>query len=137
MLDDRQRCACAGDGEIGRRPKGSAHAGADTGAGVFRSDRVGRVVFEPLNQRRDRQRRRVGHEQVHVVGFTVELHQLDIEFDAHRTHGVLAKGEHLVGEHWAAVLGHENKVRMQQRHAMSGASVGRACQWSPLRLWRG
>ena len=74
---------------------------------------------------------------MHVVSFAVELHQLDIEVGAHRTQGVLAKGEHRVGEHWAAILGQENKVRMQQRHAVSGASVGRACQWSPLGLCRG
>ena len=30
LLDDRQGCAAAGDGEVGRRPEVSAHAGADT-----------------------------------------------------------------------------------------------------------
>jgi hypothetical protein len=32
-----------------------------------------------------------------VVGFAVELDQVDIEFGAHATHGVLATGEHLAG----------------------------------------
>jgi hypothetical protein len=72
-----------------------------------------------------------------VVGLTVELHQLDCEFGAHRSHGVFAEGEHRVSEHWPAILGHENKVRMQQRHAVSGAPIGLACRWSPLRLWCG
>ena len=35
---------------------------------------------------------------VHVVGFAVELDQLDIEIGAHGAHGVLGEGEHLVGE---------------------------------------
>ena len=81
----------------------------------------------------DRQCWRVGDEQVHVVGFAVELHQLDIEFGAHRAHGVLAEGEHLVGEYRAPELGHEHQMSVQQRHAVPGASVGLACQWSPLR----
>ena len=35
LLDDRQRGAWAGDGEVGQEPEVSAHEGADTGAGEF------------------------------------------------------------------------------------------------------
>jgi hypothetical protein len=69
---------------------------------------------------------------VHVVGFAVELHQLDIEFGAYRTRGVLAEGEHLVGDDRAPELGDEHQIRMQQRHAVAGASVGLGCQWWAL-----
>jgi hypothetical protein len=37
-----------------------------------------------------------------MVNFAVELDQLDIELGAHATHGVLAVGEHRVGEHRGA-----------------------------------
>jgi hypothetical protein len=47
----------------------SAHAGADTGADVFAAHGVSRVTFEPLNQGKDRQCGRMGHEQVHVVAW--------------------------------------------------------------------
>jgi len=72
----------------------SAHAGADASAGVFAPRGVSRAALEPLHQNGNRQGGRVGHEQMHVVSFAVELHQLDIEVGAHRTQGVLAKGEH-------------------------------------------
>jgi NAD(P)-dependent dehydrogenase (short-subunit alcohol dehydrogenase family) len=49
---------------------------------------------------------------VHVVGLAVELDQLDIEIGAHTTRGVLAVGEHGVGENRVPVFGYENKVRL-------------------------
>ncbi len=48
LLDDGQWCASAGDGEVGRRPEVSAHAGADTAAGEFVSHRVGGAAFQAL-----------------------------------------------------------------------------------------
>ena len=115
---------------MGRRPGVSAHAGADTGAGIFTPHGVGGAAFEPLQQRRDRQGGRVVHERVHVVGFAVELDQLDVEFGADGAHDVLAEGEHLVGEHRPPVFGHEHQMRVQQGHAVSGAAIGLGCQWS-------
>ena len=55
LRDDRQRCACAGDGEVGRGPGVSVHAGADTAAGVFAAHGVGGAALVPLHRRRDRQ----------------------------------------------------------------------------------
>jgi hypothetical protein len=46
---------------------------------------------------------------------------------------VLATGEHLAGEHRPVIVAHENKVCMQQRHTVSGTSVGLGCQWWALR----
>ena len=74
----------------------------------------------------------VGDEQVHVVGFAVELDQLDIEIGAHGAHGVLGEGEHLVGEHRAAILGHEHQMCLQRRHAVPGAAIGLGCHRSAL-----
>jgi hypothetical protein len=71
---------------------------------------------------------------VHAVGFAVELDQLDIEVGTYAAHGVLGEGEHGVGEHRAPVFGYEHQVCVQQRHAVSGAAIGRGCRWSPLRL---
>jgi hypothetical protein len=51
---------------------------------------------------------------VHVVGLAVEFDQLDIEFGAPVAHGVLAVGEHGVGEHPAPVFGYEHQVGVQQ-----------------------
>jgi hypothetical protein len=59
----------------------------------------------------------------HVVGFAVELDQLTVEIGADRTHGVLAEGEHLAGEHRQAVRGHEHQMRIQRRHAVPGAAI--------------
>ena len=132
LLDDRQRRAAAGDGEIGGRPQVSAHAGADTNTAVFAAHGVGGAAFESLGQNGNCQGGWIGQQKVDVVGFAVELHQLDVELGADRTHGVLAEGEHLPGEHPAAILRHENKVGVQQRHAVSGAAVGLGCQRSAL-----
>jgi hypothetical protein len=93
----------------------SAHACADTAPGVFAAHGVGCTPLEPLRQRRDRQGWRVGDEQVHVVGFAVELDQLGVEFCAHVPQRVLAKRHHLIGEKPASVLGYEHKVCVQQR----------------------
>jgi hypothetical protein len=49
---------------------------------------------------------------------------------------VLAEGEHLVGEDRAPELCYEHQMRMQQRHAVAGASVGLGCQWWALRCGR-
>jgi hypothetical protein len=110
--------------------------GADTGLDVFAVHGVSRAALESLCQHGYRQCRRVGDEQVQVVGFAVEFHQLDIELGAHRANGGLAEGQYLAGEKRAAVRGCEHKMRVVQRHAVSGASVGRACQWASLRWWR-
>ena len=75
-----------------------------------------------------------GDEQVHMVGFAVELHQFDGELGAYGAHGVLAVGEHGVSEHRSAVFGYEHQVGVQQRHAVPVAPVGRGCQCRPLRL---
>ena len=67
-----------------------------------------------------------------VVGFAVELDQLDVEFGAHVAHGALAEGEHGVGEHRPPVFGHEHQMGVQQRHAVSGTPiVGLGChRWA-------
>ncbi|MGA3253940.1 MAG: hypothetical protein ABSD32_07305 [Mycobacterium sp.] len=62
------------------------------------------------------------------LGFAVELDQLDIEFGAHHTHGVLAEGEDLAGEHGTAVLRHENQVR-----APAAVPSRRGCRHPPSR----
>jgi hypothetical protein len=132
--DDRQGCASAGDSEVGRRPEVATHAGADTNAGVFAADRVSGAAFEPSGQNGNRQRGWVCDQEVHVVGFAVELDQFGVEVGAHSAHGVLGEGEHGVGEHPASVLGCEHQVCVQQRHVVPAAAVGRGCQWPPLRL---
>lgn len=100
----------------------------------WRRTALGGAAFKPLHQSGDRQGGRIGNEQVHVVGFAVELDQLGVEVGADAAHGVLGEGEHRIGEHRASVLGHEYQVCVEQRHAVSGAAIGRCCQWSPLRL---
>lgn len=67
----------------------SAHAGAGTDAGVFAADRVSGAAFEALDRDGDRQGGRISDKEMHVVGFAVELDQLDIELGVHRAHGVL------------------------------------------------
>ena len=135
LLDDGQGCAAAGDGEVGRRPQVAAHAGADTRTGELAADRVGGAACEALGQNRNRHCGRIRHKQVHVVGLAVELDQLGIEVGAHTARGVLGEGEHRVGEHRPPVFGFEHQVGVQQRYAVpAGASVGRGCQWAPLRL---
>jgi hypothetical protein len=106
LLDDRQRCAAARDGEIGRRPEVSAHAGADTGAGVFTPYRVSGKAFESLDECGDRECGWVGD------GFTVELRPVRRRPGARSAHGV--------GEHRSPVCGQEHQMRVQQRHAMAG-----------------
>ncbi len=113
----------------------SAHAGADTGAGDLTAHRVGGATFEPLHQCGVRHSWRVGDEQVPVVGLAVEFDLLGGERAAHRVRGLLAEGAHLVGEHRTPVVGHEHQVRVQQRYAVAGASIGLGCQWSALQLW--
>src|SRR5258707_13016454 len=45
-----------------------------------------------------------------VVGFAVELDQLDVEFRADGVHGVFAVGEHRVGVDRTRVFGHEHRM---------------------------
>jgi hypothetical protein len=97
----------------------------DAGAGELAPGAVGGAVFEALGENGDRQGGRVGDEQVHVVGFAVELDQLDTELGAHVAHGGLGEGEYGVGEHRAPVLGYEHQVGVQQRHAVPGVVIGR------------
>lgn len=112
----------------------ATHAGADTCAGEFATDGVGGAAFKTLGQNGYRECRRVGDQQMDVVGFAVELDQLDVQVSAHRADGVLAVGRHGVGEQLSPVLGHEDQMCVQQRHAVPVAAVGRGCQCSPLRL---
>jgi hypothetical protein len=137
LLDYRQWCACTGDGEVRRRPEVCAHAGADTLTGEFAPDRVSGMAFEALDQEGDRLSGGVSDEQVHVVGFAVELDQLDIELGADSAHGGFGEREHRIGEQRTPVVGHQHQVRVQQRHGVPRMAVGRCCQWSPLRLWGG
>jgi hypothetical protein len=87
LLDDRQRCTTTGDGEVGRRPEVSAHAGADELTGEFAAHSLSATAFEALERDGDRQGGRASDEQVHVVGFAVELDQLDVEVGADGAHG--------------------------------------------------
>jgi len=112
----------------------SAHAGADTLTGELAPDRVSGTAFETLDQQGDRQSGRVSDEGVHVVGFAVELDQLDIELGADSAHGGFGEREHRIGEQRTPVVGHEHDVRVGQRHAVPRMVVGRCSQWSSLRL---
>ena len=105
LLDDGQRCASAGDGEVGRGPEVAVHPGADTHPGVFAAHRVSGAALEALGENGNRQGGRVGDQQVRMVGLAVELDQLDIELGAHTAQGVFAEGEHGVGEHRPPILG--------------------------------
>jgi hypothetical protein len=87
-----------------------------------------------LGEKRNRQRRWICDEQVHVVGLGIELDQLGIELGAHGAHGGFGEGEHWVGEQFASELGYEDEVGVQQRHVVPFAAVGRGCRWAPLRL---
>jgi flavin-binding protein dodecin len=60
----------------------SAHAGADAGADELAPDAVGGAGFKPLDKNGNREWGRVSDQQMHVVGFAVELYQLDVEFGA-------------------------------------------------------
>jgi putative transposase len=53
----------------------------------------------------------------------VELDELGVEFGAELAHGVLAEGEHLVGEDRLAVLGHEDQRCVRRRPAVAGAAM--------------
>jgi putative transposase len=54
---------------------------------------------------------------MHVVGFAVELDQLNIQLGTHGVHGV--------GEHRTPVFGYGHQVGVQQRHAVPRVAVGR------------
>jgi len=70
----------------------AAHAGTDAAADEFVSPHcLGGATIQALYECRDCHCGQVGDEKVHVVGFGVELDQLDIEIGAHVVHGVLAK----------------------------------------------
>lgn len=112
----------------------ATHAGAHTCAGEFASHGVGGAAFEALGENGYRECGRVRDQYVEVVGFAVELDQIDIELGADGAHGGFSEGEHWVGEQFSPVFGYEDEVGVQQRHAVPFAAVGRLCQWAPLRL---
>lgn len=118
----------AGDGEVGRRPQVAAHAGTDTCAGEFPTNGVGCAAFESLGENGYGECGRIGDQQVDMVGFAVELDQLDVEVRAHTAHGALGVGEYGAGEQFAPVFGYEDQMCVEQRHAVPVAAVGRGCQ---------
>jgi putative transposase len=61
---------------------------------------------------------------MHVVGLAVELDQRGGQVGADVAHGVLAGGEHRVGEDRPPVLGHEDEMCVQHGHAVAGATMG-------------
>ena len=78
LLDDGQWCASAGYSEGRRRPEVAAHAGTDAAADEFVSPHcVGGATIQALYECRDCHCGQVGDEKVHVVGFAVELDQLE------------------------------------------------------------
>src|SRR6266568_6687838 len=56
---------------------------------------------------------RVVHEQVHVIGFAVELAEFRAEVRADLPHDLLAAGQDLPGERAAPVLRREDQVRVE------------------------
>jgi hypothetical protein len=86
------------------------HVGAHTGAGGLAPHRVSGSNLEALHQRGDRQAGWVGDQQVHVVGFAVELHRRDAELGACRPHRVLGEGGHRVVKQSVLVFGHAHQV---------------------------
>ena len=106
----------------------SAHAGADAGTGEFATHRVGGASLEALGKNGNRECGRISNQQMHVVGLAVELRQIDIQLGADGAHGGFGEGEHGIGEQFAPKLGYEHQVRMQQRHAVPSAAIGRGCQ---------
>ena len=72
------------------------------------------------------------HEQMHVVGFAVEPDQLDIQVGAH--------GVRMVCSHWGSMssvntgrryLVTKHQMRVQRRHAVPGAAIGRGVGGHP------
>src|SRR5258705_13369304 len=74
-----------------------------------------------------------------VVGFAVELDQLDVEFRADGVHGVFAVGEHRVGDDRTRVFGHEHRMpraaatrcggRADEAMVAGGGRIGWSCLW--------
>jgi hypothetical protein len=101
------------------------HRGSVAGSGVLGTHpacgRALRAVYEFV----DRLRGWVLDQQVHVVGFAVELDRLGSEDVANLAEGGLAVGEYGVVEDALAVLGHEDEVGVEQRYRAAGSSVVR------------
>ena len=64
--------------------------------------------------------RRVSHQQVHVIIFTVELAQLGVEAAADLPRGGLAGGERVRVEHATPVLFREDQMDMERRKQRAG-----------------
>ncbi|WP_343710095.1 hypothetical protein, partial [Mycobacterium sp.] len=60
-----------------------------------------------------------------MVGFAVELDQLDIELGAHGAHGGFGEGEHWIGEQFASELcvGTWSQRRLSQRVHRCGCGI--------------
>ena len=68
--------------------------------------------FEAVDEMRDSDLGREGHQQVHMVGFAVELDQFALEVGAHVAEDRFQSGQVRVSEHFVTVLGNENQVRV-------------------------
>ena len=84
-----------------------------TRPGEFFAEVVGGDAFEPVDERGDREFRRVADEQVDVVVFAVELAEFRAEPGAYVAHDLPAPGEHLPVEDVTPVSRDEDKMDVE------------------------
>src|SRR5699024_11067057 len=70
---------------------------------------------------------RVDDQEVHVVGFAVELHQFGLEVGAHVPADLLQSGQVRAGEYVVSILGDKNQVRMEVANHMSTSTNVHLC----------
>lgn len=113
LLDDRQRRATAGPGEVGTRPEPAVHDEAVDAAGELLPQVAGGHALERVHQGRQGDLRRVVHQKVHVILFTVELDQVRAEVGTDVPHDLFAARQHVVVEDFTPVLCDEHQMRVQ------------------------
>lgn len=89
------------------------HEVAVDAAGEFFAEVMGGDAFQPVDERGDREFRRVVDEQVDVVVFAVELAEFRAEPRAYVAHDLPAPGEHLPVEDVPPVFRDEDKMDME------------------------
>ena len=99
-------------------------------------------AFEAVDEMGDGDLGREGHQQVHVVGFTVELHQFALEVGTHIAEDRLQSGQVCVREHRVPELRDEDQVCVHGvNHMPTSTNVHllthkTKCRSGMIRAWR-
>ena len=126
LAQDRERCATDRSGEVGVRPESPVPAVVPGKVGELLAHHTRRGAFQRVDEVADGDARRHVHEQVDMLGLPVYLDEIDPVRSTALPEDHLQAFQVATVKNPMAVLGHEDQVGVENKHAVSTlAQVGR------------